>query len=133
MELIRSICVKETMFRFRIISLLIVTTFAAAGIAVYSYYAGLPVLPPSKFPEIDGIFARAEYIDIGNQDQLFFRYGGISDSGVELERVVNGQIAWRVYAPALGVGHSKYRHDATIRVEKTGSHSQQHRFAGFVR
>jgi hypothetical protein len=50
-------------------------------------------------------------------DAVVYRYGPISDSGVELERTTDGKVAWRVYVEPLGIEHSKYRHEVTVRVE----------------
>ena len=71
----------------------------------------------SWFPTVDGSFAKAEYIDLGKSDRLYIRYGPISDSGVELERVIDGNIVWRVHSKPLGVGHSKYRHEVHVRID----------------
>jgi len=69
------------------------------------------------FQRIDGTFEKEERVDLGGADVLFFRYGPISDSGVELERASDGKTLWRVHVDHLGVAHSKYRHDVKVRVE----------------
>jgi outer membrane protein assembly factor BamB len=49
-------------------------------------------------------------------DALVYNHGAISDSGVELLRVglADGKVRWRRRADPLGVGHSKYRHQAYV-------------------
>src|SRR5678815_804470 len=71
------------------------------------------------FPHIDGIFSKAEYIDLTTNatERLYIRYGPISDSGVELERTRGAVVAWRVHVRPLGGEHSKYRHDVRIRID----------------
>lgn len=70
-------------------------------------------------PHVDGIFTKGEFIDLNNDetDRLCIRYGPISDSGVELERIAHGVVVWRSHVKPLGVEHSKYRHEVYVRVE----------------
>lgn len=77
------------------------------------------VIEESRFPShIDGIFNKAEYIDLNadNTDKLYIRYGPLSDSGVELERSANDVVLWRVYVQPLGVAHSKYYHEVRVQL-----------------
>jgi outer membrane protein assembly factor BamB len=50
-------------------------------------------------------------------DAVFYNFGRISDSGVELARVAlhDGKVRWRRRTEALGVGHSEYHHVAYVR------------------
>jgi hypothetical protein len=66
---------------------------------------------------IDRSFSSGMCIDLGKADRLRIRYGSISDSGVKLERVTNGNTAWRVYAKPLGVAHPQYRHAVHVRID----------------
>lgn len=72
------------------------------------------------FEFIDGTGARAEYIDLNlkTHDRLFIRYGPMSDSGVELERVIDGKVLWRKHVEPLGVEHSKYRHEVHVSIDR---------------
>src|SRR4051812_28935366 len=96
-----------------LILLLLAATFAA-------HAATTNTVEESWFPHIDGIFAKAEYIDLKTNatERLYIRYGPISDSGVELERTTNNVVVWRVHVRPLGVAHSKYRHDVRIRIDE---------------
>jgi hypothetical protein len=78
-----------------------------------------PVVEKTWFKRIDGIFAKAEYIDLNTNstERLYIRYGPISDSGVELERSTNSIVLWRVHVRPLGVDHSKYTHTVSVRIE----------------
>jgi hypothetical protein len=70
------------------------------------------------FPYIDGIFTKAEFIDLNTNltERLYIRYGPISDSGVELERTTNNVVVWRTHVQPLGVEHSAYTHEVRIRI-----------------
>lgn len=86
----------------------------------YASYAGdTNMIEEPWFPHIDGIFAKAEYIDLSTNatQRLYIRYGPISDSGVELESTTNNVVVWRTHVQPLGVAHSKYRHDVQVRIE----------------
>lgn len=72
----------------------------------------------TRFSKIDGIFAKAEYIELADSDKLYIKYSPISDSGIEFERVLSGQIIWRSYAAPLKVSHSKYKHEVWVRIGK---------------
>jgi len=94
-------------------------------------------LPESRFPCIDGEFDKAQYIDLaaiearkeqatfdayredpGQMDRLYIRYSPLADSGVELERVTHGQVAWRIYADSMKTNfHTEYDHEVFLRVE----------------
>lgn len=77
-------------------------------------------MPETWFPKVDGVFTKGEFIDLSSPKgaRLYIRYGPISDSGVELERVdETGKVVWRYQVESLGVSHSKYRHDVWIRIE----------------
>jgi outer membrane protein assembly factor BamB len=58
-------------------------------------------------------------VPLGKEEALAFRYGCISDSGVDVLRLnlVTGKTVWQTHCAELGVGHSKYRHEATVVVE----------------
>lgn len=58
-------------------------------------------------------------VDLPGGDLLAFRFGRISDSGVDLIRFdsMSGKAVWKVHCAPLGVDHSKYRHDAFVAVE----------------
>ena len=73
----------------------------------------------SWFPHIDGVFSKAEYIDLNTNstERLYIRYGPISDSGVELERATNNVVVWRTHVKPLGIAHSKYRHEVQVRID----------------
>lgn len=62
--------------------------------------------------------AGAGVIPVPGGDLLIWGWGRISDSGVELLRVRpdDGQVVFRTHAEALGVGHSKYGHEAYVRI-----------------
>jgi outer membrane protein assembly factor BamB len=57
-------------------------------------------------------------VEAGGEDVVAFRYGPISDSGVRVVRLnaATGKVAWRAHCARLGVGHSQYRHRATVTV-----------------
>ena len=77
-------------------------------------------MPKSWFPNVDGIFTKGEFIDLSatKGERLYIRYGPISDSGVELERVNGaGKVLWRYQVAPLGVSHSKYNHNVWTRIE----------------
>ena len=80
-------------------------------------------IPESMFPRAGGPVAEGEPIvlDPKSGEKLCYRYCSISDSGVEVDRVSkDGEIIWRNYVAALGVEHSKYRHNVWVRIEKDG-------------
>jgi hypothetical protein len=58
-------------------------------------------------------------VDVPGGDLLAFRYGVISDSGVRVVRIdpAAGKVVWQASCAGLGVGHSKYRHEAMVMVE----------------
>jgi outer membrane protein assembly factor BamB len=58
-------------------------------------------------------------VELPGGDVAAFLYGSISDSGVQVVRVdpCRGKVAWRASCAPLGVDHSKYRHEAALRVE----------------
>jgi hypothetical protein len=70
-------------------------------------------------------FQRPEWIagggvvDLADGDVLAFLYCQIADSGVQVVRLeaATGKQVWRARCAPLGVGHSKYRHDARVAVE----------------
>jgi hypothetical protein len=68
--------------------------------------------------KVDGDFLKGEFFDLkGNRnDRLYLRYGPISDSGVEIERIKDGKLLWRVHLPPLMVSHSKYSHRIHTRI-----------------
>jgi hypothetical protein len=52
-------------------------------------------------------------------DLLAFRFGRISDSGVDVIRLTptTGKVAWEARCDRLGVTHSKYHHEARVVLE----------------
>jgi len=52
-------------------------------------------------------------------DLLSFQFGGIHDSGVRVLRIDprKGKVDWMVKCAPLGVGHSKYRHQASVKID----------------
>ena len=102
--------------RFRLVWLFALTALAAVIFSYLGHFVFDQKWPDSKFPNIDGTLAVAQYIDVGDGDQLFIRYGAISESGVELERVVNGKTRWRVFSPPLGDPNAKCQHDVHVGV-----------------
>jgi outer membrane protein assembly factor BamB len=58
-------------------------------------------------------------VPLGREDALAFRYGCISDSGVDVLRLnlATGKTVWETHCAALGVPHSKYLHEARVVVE----------------
>jgi len=105
--------------RFRLTWLFLLVFLAALGSFYFANYVFVPEIRKSYFDEIDGVFARAEYIHVDSEknDRLYFRYGRISDSGVELERVVNGEPRWIVFVDPLGVTHNAYHHEVFVSIE----------------
>ena len=105
--------------RFRLTWLFLLVFLAALGSFYFANYVFVPEIRKSYFDEIDGVFARAEYIHVDSEknDRLYFRYGRISDSGVELERVVNGEPRWIVFVDPLGVPHNAYHHEVFVSIE----------------
>src|SRR5262249_9935149 len=69
-------------------------------------------------------FARDEFVAGGdlvclkNGDLLSCLFCRISDSGVQIMRLNGdtGEVVWRVECAPLGTSHSKYRHDAKLKV-----------------
>lgn len=78
-----------------------------------------PPVDTRRFPQVDGITTKGEYIelDADSSERLYYRYGSITDSGVELEKTANGIVVWRVYVSPLGVAHSKYSHVVDVYVK----------------
>jgi hypothetical protein len=58
-------------------------------------------------------------VEAGNGDVVAFRYCCIADSGVQLIRLntATGKVMWGAKCARLGVGHSKYRHHATVTLD----------------
>ena len=69
------------------------------------------------FPTVEGPFTKGDFIDLGKADRLYIRYQSISDSGIELERITDGKIVWRVQSEPLGVAHSKYGHEVVVCID----------------
>jgi hypothetical protein len=111
-EFVRSASSHLAMKIASLILLLLTATFV-------SHAGDTNTVEESWFPHIDGIFSKAEYIDLNTNatERLYIRYGPISDSGVELERSRGDVVVWRVHVRPLGVVHSKYRHDVRIRID----------------
>jgi hypothetical protein len=103
-----------------------IALFATALILLVAAFGSEPSKSSTKprveatwFEFVDGTFARAEYIDLNAKtgERLFVRYGPISDSGVELELVIQSKTIWRVHVQPLGVEHSKYVHEVFFGVD----------------
>jgi len=82
------------------------------------------LIEKSWFDGVDGKFVKAEYIDLNknNTERLYLRYCPLTDSGVELEKVTNNVVIWRVHVqpiiPLEQQNHSKYCHEIKFfRVE----------------
>jgi outer membrane protein assembly factor BamB len=58
-------------------------------------------------------------VELPDGDVVAFRYGCISDSGVDVVRIEpsGGKAVWQAYCDRLGVGHSKYFHEANVVVK----------------
>jgi hypothetical protein len=57
-------------------------------------------------------------LKIADGGHLVFRYGPISDSGVQLRRLdPEGRTIWEQNCAPLGVGHSEYYHDVFAHIE----------------
>jgi hypothetical protein len=71
------------------------------------------------FHHVDGTSVKEESIDLNTNatERLNIRYSPLADRGVELERTTNNVVAWRTHVRPLGVIHSKYHHDVSVRIE----------------
>ena len=103
--------------RFSILWLLTLTALVASLTLNATYLLNPTPKSESRFQPVDGVFNRAEYIDLGPNDILYIRYGGISDSGVEIERKTDSKSQWLSYSPSLGVSHSEYEHRVFVRMD----------------
>ena len=103
--------------RFSILWLLTITALVASLTVNAIYMLKQTPKSESRFHPVDGVFNRAEYIDLGPNDILYVRYGGISDSGVEIERKTDNESRWISYSPSLGVPHSEYEHRVFVRMD----------------
>lgn len=81
----------------------------------------------------DGRSIRGAFIDLEEGARLFLRYSPMADRGVEIERVTDGEVVWRVRAEPLGVIHSRYRHeiyawieDGQLRLRSDGTSGRFH-------
>jgi hypothetical protein len=63
-----------------------------------------------RFPKIDGMFARAEYVDLSPSMRLNLKYSPIGDDGIEIEMLLNRRYLWDAYVERLGTAHSSYSH-----------------------
>jgi outer membrane protein assembly factor BamB len=63
--------------------------------------------------------AGGDILDVGGGNLVAYLYGRISDSGVYVVRLdpVTGQEVWQTHCSWLGVDHSEYYHEATVRVD----------------
>jgi outer membrane protein assembly factor BamB len=66
-----------------------------------------------KWPAGGGLVA------VADGDVIAFLHGIISDSGVEVARIkpATGKVVWKVECKPLGVGHSKYHHEARVEIQ----------------
>ena len=71
------------------------------------------------FETVDGVSTKGEFIDTNpkTKERLYIRYSPIADLGVELELTAGDSLIWREHIQPLGVSHSKYRNDVSVRVE----------------
>jgi hypothetical protein len=101
---------------------------APAAVPHLARARAVPPAPPEAVPLVieEGWFhepvARWETekrIDVtGTQPgALVAKWIAMSDSGIELERRSAGKALWRVHVEPLGIDHSKYHQDVTVRVE----------------
>lgn len=64
---------------------------------------------------------KGDYIAIGGArpSRLYYRYLVDSDSGVELERVSDGAVVWRVHVEPMNIvaGWSGYRNNVDVRID----------------
>jgi hypothetical protein len=58
-------------------------------------------------------------VELPGGEVVAFLFDRISDSGVQLARLdpASGKVAWRISCDGLGVTHSEYEHDVTVKVE----------------
>lgn len=97
----------------------VLAIFAAFNLVALPAVGGEKAVEETWFEIVDGTLAKGEYLDLNvkTNDRLFVRYGPISDSGVELERVLDGKVLWRKHVEPLGVEHSKYRHEVFVSID----------------
>lgn len=60
------------------------------------------------------------FLPLENGDLIAFWYGPISDSGAGVVRLdpATGTVRWQTTCRSLETGHSKYRHEVTIKLDK---------------
>ncbi|MEO5916438.1 MAG: hypothetical protein ABIS50_19535 [Luteolibacter sp.] len=73
---------------------------------------------PRRFDTVDGNSTKGEFIDTNRKtsERLCLRYPLHFDGGAELELTVGDSLLWREYVQPLGIDHSAYRQDASMRV-----------------
>ena len=73
---------------------------------------------PRRFDTVDGISIKGEFIDTNRKtsERLYLRYPLESDGGAELELTAGESLLWREYVQPLGIPHSAYRQEASIRL-----------------
>ena len=78
-----------------------------------------PVLEERRFHEPVERWETEKRVDLTGDppDVLVAKWIAMSDSGVEVERRHDGKALWRVYVEPLGIDHSRYHQEVTIRVE----------------
>lgn len=71
-----------------------------------------------RFDTVDGSSTKGEFIDTNRKtsERLYLRYPLHSDGGAELELTAGESLLWREYVQPLGIEHSAYRQDASMRV-----------------
>ncbi len=107
---------------------MLLAVIAAASISLnISHVLNRPKRTPSVFHPIDGHKYEAKYVYLGQGDELHMRYSSFFDSGVELERVVNGKTAWVAFMKPLNTEHTDYSH--TVRLE---SHENEWKESGEI-
>ena len=85
----------------------------------------------SLFPSADGVFTRAETVNLSPNLDLQLRYSPLADMGVELQLWREGYRKWTAHVAPLGTAHSSYTHfvecvlqEDKVRVFSRGSSGQ---------
>lgn len=78
-----------------------------------------PVLEESWFHEPVADWETSKQIDLAGPPSgaLVAKWIDMADSGIELERRSDDKALWRVHVAPLGIAHSKYHQEVTVRVE----------------
>jgi hypothetical protein len=78
-----------------------------------------PVVEESWFHEPAAEWETEKRIDLTGAQRgvVVAKWIAMADSGVELERRSDGKTVWRVHVEPLGIEHSKYHQEVTVRVD----------------